>query len=67
MPLDTLDMLEEAIVSITPSQASRLARHYLSLAQVFREIAGEPAIETKSQQRAKHGDRPAISVKRDRY
>lgn len=64
---NTLEATEESIIRLTPSQASRLARHYLNLAQTLREIAGEPPIETNSQKRKERGTQPALSVVRDRY
>ena len=65
--IDTLEAIEESIIRLTPSQASRLARHYLGLAHLFREIAGEPPLETSSQRRKEAGAQPALSVVRDRY
>jgi hypothetical protein len=44
-------MLEAELLLLTPEKASRLARHYLGLVQILREIAGEPPIETGAQRR----------------
>lgn len=63
---NTLEISEENTICLTPAQASRLARYYLGLAHLFRELAGEAPIETPSQQRKERGRQPAINIARDR-
>ena len=48
---DTRIAIEAEILLLTPERASRLARHYLGLVQILREIAGEPPVETGTQRR----------------
>ena len=43
--------IESEFLLLTPDKASRLARHYLGLVQILREIAGEPILETGTQRR----------------
>lgn len=43
--------VEVELLSLTPDRASKLARHYLGLVQILREIAGEPPVETGAQRR----------------
>lgn len=43
--------IEVELLSLTPDRASKLARHYLGLVQILREIAGEPPVETGAQRR----------------
>lgn len=54
---NTLEAIEENTICLTPSQASRLARHYLGLAHLFREIAGELPREVTEQARSERDAR----------
>lgn len=49
--LENLASLETELFLLTPEKASRLARHYLGLVQILREIAGESPVETGTQRR----------------